>query len=267
MRIHRQVLTTAKHVLVFPNDANVFVVELDSTGGAFTVTLPELYCNEHREIRFYNYLNGNTVTITSRSIDHGTDPVTLDAGDRATFVDSLKGTWLSRVSRNGTLWEDMNFAVVRSGGPAANRPNDVTINNVYYKEFTSLNNQTCGDSQEVPHKYKLNTVLYPHIHCFLKSGESEGTTGVTFTVYWELRNGAETLSGNFDISVTSAQLAANGNEIFAGYSNGIAGISRLGSQLTVSLSRTAGDAGDVIVVTYGFHYEIDYSGSMKVAEK
>ena len=63
-----------------------------------------------------------------------------------------------------TMWEDLNFAVVRSGGPTATRPDDVTINNVYYKEFTSANNQTCGDAQEVPHNAKLSATFYPHLH-------------------------------------------------------------------------------------------------------
>lgn len=52
-------------------------------------------------------------------------------------------------------WEDLNFDPTKSGGPAAQRPDDVTINNCFLKEFDSGNNQSCGDSEEIPHKAKL----------------------------------------------------------------------------------------------------------------
>lgn len=166
-----------------------------------------------------------------------------------------------------TVWEDLNFDPVRSGGPAANRPDDVTIDNCYYKEFTSANNQSCGDNQEIPHKAKIPGKDYGHCHVFLKSGESAGTTGVTFTIYWSLRQSTGLTTGNFTLSATSAQLTASPVKLDIFDVPGFTGPSETGSQLSMALYRTAGDAGDVIVTTYGIHFEIDTNGSRLITTK
>lgn len=166
-------------------------------------------------------------------------------------------------------WEDLNFDVVSSGGPAATRPDDVTINNVFHKEFTSANNQLCGGNKEVPHKYFINNagVLYPHMHIFLKNGESAGTTGATFTVYWELRQSSGTTSGSVALSATSAQLTANPEKFDIYDATGFAGPLTRGSNLAMTIARTAGDAGDVVVTTYGVHYQIDSPGTRTMLVK
>lgn len=167
-----------------------------------------------------------------------------------------------------SVYDDLNFDPDRSGGPVATRPDDVTINNVIHKEFTNSNNQLCGATQEIPHNYKLNTNLHPHCHIFLKSGESAGTTGVTFTFYWELRQTTGTTSGSIALSATSAQLGTTaGANKFDIYSGSFAGSAELGAQLAVTIARTAGDAGDVIVTTYGVHYEKDTPGSRTATTK
>lgn len=166
-----------------------------------------------------------------------------------------------------TVFDDLNFDPDSSGGPAATLPDYVTINNVVHREFTSLNNQVCGSGEELPHGYKLSTTLYPHAHIFLKAGESAGTTGVTFALYWELRTSAATTSGSVSLAATSAQLASNGHKINIYDNTGFAGSAEKGAHLSLSIARTAGDAGDVIVTTYGVHYEIDTVGSRSVAAK
>ncbi|MBN1226124.1 MAG: hypothetical protein JXA79_03980 [Deltaproteobacteria bacterium] len=168
---------------------------------------------------------------------------------------------------NATVWEDLNFDPDTSGGPAVSLPDYVTINNVIHREFTSANNQLCGDGEEMPHKYKLSSTIYPHIHVFLKSGEGAGTTGAAFTFYWELRQTTGTTSGSVVLTATSADLAANPHKVDVYDNTGFAGAAELGSQLTVTLARTAGDAGDVIVTTYGVHYEIDTVGSRTLTSK
>jgi len=166
-----------------------------------------------------------------------------------------------------TVWGDLNFDPDRSSGPAVSLPDYVTINNVIHREFTSSNNQLCGGVEEVPHDYKLSTNIYPHIHIFLKSGESAGTTGVTFTFYWELRTSAATTSGNVELSATSAELSANGNLITISDATGFSGASDLGSQVALTIARTAGNAGDIIVTSYGVHYEKDSIGSDTITTK
>jgi len=142
----------------------------------------------------------------------------------------------------------------------------LTVNGVIYREFTSANNQICGDAREIPHPYKLSSDLTPHIHLFLKDGESAGTTGVTFTFNWELRQVAGVTNGSLTLSATSAQLTANGNKIdISGAA--FSGSAELGAQLSLSIARTAGDAGDVVLLSYGVHYEIDSLGSRQITTK
>lgn len=168
-----------------------------------------------------------------------------------------------------SVWDDLNFDPERSSGPVATRPDEITINNNYYSEFTSANNQLCGSSEEIPHEYKLSTNLLPHIHIFLKSGESAGTTGVTFTVYWQLRLPTGTTNGSVTLTATSAELGttAGGNNFVIYDATGFAGPSTLEGQLALTIARTAGDAGDIIVLTYGVHFQIDTIGSRQVNAK
>jgi hypothetical protein len=167
------------------------------------------------------------------------------------------------------VFEDLNFDPSSSGGPAVTLPDYVTINNVSHREFTSANNQLCSDGEEIPHPYKLSSTILPHCHIFLKSGESVGTTGVTFTLYWELRQSTGTTSGSVALSATSAELGttAGANKLSLYDATGFAGSAELGGQLTLSLARTAGNAGDIIVTTYGVHFECDTFGSKTSSSK
>jgi hypothetical protein len=187
----------------------------------------------------------------------------VDASGNSTAKIEADGTLV--FAGTGAVWDDLNYDPVRAGGPAATRPDDVTINNVIHKEFTSANNQLCGSVAELPHKYKLSSLLYPHIHIFLKTGESEGTTGCTFTFYWELRHDGIVSSGSKELAATSAQLLAG--SVFVQAAEGIAGADTIGGQLACTIARTAGNAGDIVVTTYGVHYEIDMLGSRGIAEK
>ena len=120
----------------------------------------------------------------------------------------------------------------------------------------------------MPHNYKAGSDLPPHFHIFLKSGASAGTTGVTFTFYWELRQSTGTTSGSVSLAATSAQLGTTaGANKFNVYGTAFSGASELGAQLAVTLARTAGDAGDIIVTSYGIHYEKDTPGSRQIAAK
>jgi len=167
---------------------------------------------------------------------------------------------------NATMWEDLNFGVVRSGGPVAFRPDDITINNVYYKYFTNANNQSCGDEEEIPHEAKLNSDFYPHAHGFLAPGESAGTTGIEFTIYWELRQSTGVTNGSTIVSATSAEITANPTKLDL-YNSSFTGPTELGAQLALSIYRTGGNAGDFIVTTYGIHYEVDMLGSHEITTK
>ena len=198
----------------------------------------------------------------------GAKGVISTAESTASDLHLTTGTAKTLVFNTG-VWDDLNFDPERSGGPVATRPTEVTINNCLYVEFDNGNDQLCGAGQELPHSYKLSSQIYPHIHIFLKNGESAGTTGVTFTIYWELRQTTGTTNGSVPLTATSAQLGATaGANKFDIYdTTGFAGSAEIGAQLAMTLARTAGDAGDVICTTYGIHYESDTVGSRQLSAK
>ena len=166
-----------------------------------------------------------------------------------------------------TVWEDLNFDPGAHGGPAVSEPDFVVIGNVGYHEFKSSNNQFAFEQREIPHACKLGSLAYAHAHIFLKSGETAGTTGVTFTMYWELRENGATTNGTLTMSATSAELAADGHKVDIFNVTPIAIPSSLGAQLAVKMARTAGNAGDVILLPYGIHYESDSVGSSQMLNK
>lgn len=244
--------------------------------------------------RISQILNGNLDTLNVKdgslgSIDmlqtgvtagsYNAANITVDSKGRLSAAGNGTGTPPNYVSfsadgtitlnGNASVFEDLNFDPASSGGPTATLPDYVTINSVPHREFTSANNQLCGDGEELPHCYKLGTTLFPHCHVFLKSGESAGTTGVTFTIYWELRTATGTTSGSVPVSATSAQLGttAGANKLDLYDVTGFAGASTLGASLSLMIARTAGNAGDVVVLTYGVHYEIDSIGSKEITTK
>jgi len=185
----------------------------------------------------------------------------MEKGFTSEFHPEARGT------NRETVWEDLNFDPTRSGGPVATRPDDVEINNIFHKEFTNANNQLCGSNQEVPHAFSFGRTIYPHAHIFLKGGESAGTTGVSFTLYWELRQSTGTTTGSVVVSATSAQLNANPHKVNIFDTTGFAGPTELRANLCMTIARTAGDAGDVVVTTYGIHYELDQPGSREIGSK
>jgi len=226
----------------------------------------DLYVGNNADVDPVIIFDGDTSDFTIKlDEDNGNLLLSSDAGTNHTKIEA-DGTIV--FVGTATVYDDLNFDPTRSGGPVATRPDDVTINNVLHKEFTSANNQFCGAVEELPHTYKLSATLSPHIHIFLKSGESAGATGVTFTFYWELRQSTGTTSGSVTLSATSAQLGTTaGANSFLISGTAFAGSAELGAQLAVTIARTAGDAGDIVLTTYGVHYEIDMLGSRTITSK
>ena len=167
---------------------------------------------------------------------------------------------------NAIAYIDLNFDPARSGGPVATRPVEVKIGNVYYAEFDNGNNEEGGAVEEIPHEVVQGGTGYIHLHMFLKSGESVGTTGVEFTIYWEQRHGSTVTNGSVVLSATSAELTGN-DIVFKQDGTGISLIDELGVQLALTIARTDGDAGDVVVPTYGVHLPVDEIGSVSMSSK
>jgi hypothetical protein len=84
-----------------------------------------------------------------------------------------------------------------------------------------------------------------------------------------LRQANAVTSGSVNLTATNAQLntVAGANKLDIYYSTGFAGPSELDAQLSLKIERIAGDAGDIIVTTYGVHYEVDTVGSRQITVK
>lgn len=181
----------------------------------------------------------------------------------------IEAGWTLVFKWDATVFDDLNFDPSSSWWNPVTLPDFVIINNVVHREFTSSNNQICWDWGELPHSYKLSSQIYQHLHIFLKSGESAGTTGVQFTLYRELRQSTGTTSWSSVLSATSAQLwtTAWANKLDLYDVTWFAWSSGLGAQLSLTLARTGWNAGDVIITTYWVHYEIDMVGSHTTSTK
>jgi hypothetical protein len=209
------------------------------------------------------YFHGNYISVSSSGTVIGSSINNNRAFVNPSGTIYVNGLWLV-----DAVYEDLNFDPDSAGGPAVSLPDYVTINGVIHREFTSGNNQLCGSCKEIPHKAKLSgQTYYPHIHVFLKGGESAGATGVTFTLYWELRQTGGVTSGSTTLSATSAQLSAEPDKLDIHDATGFAGPTELGAQLSLKIERTGGNAGDVVVTTYGVHYPVDAMGSRLVTSK
>lgn len=247
-------------VVNVPTDELVLRAELNSSAGADEIGISDAG----------SYYDSTTVEDALQEIPSGWVPFdTLQVGD-VTWWDYTEfeddGTMVAY--GDATVFEDLNFDPSSSWWPAATIPDYVTINNVIHREFTSLNNQLCWDWEELPHSYKLSSLLYPHAHIFLKSWESVGTTGVTFTLYRELRQSTGTTSWSTTLTATSAQLwTTAGANKFDIYNGSFAWASELWAQLSLTMARTGWDAGDVVVLTYWVHYEVDMLGSHTLTTK
>lgn len=170
-----------------------------------------------------------------------------------------------RLLEDATVWEDLNFAVLKSGLGVANNPAIVAVGNVYHKSFST--NNYVNDGQEIPHNAKTSTTAQWHYHAFIEPGKSVGTTGAEFTLYWEHRNSGTTTTGTVTGTITSAQLttSASGGKIDVNMGTPIS--IEWSGQMVCVFKRTGGDAGEVIVTTYGLHHEVDGNGSDLIASK
>ncbi len=115
---------------------------------AYTTLLSELFTNNvsyqqrienlERRIEVLNQPKSYDAIITQilKRLELQTQPKNYDSD-----IKKLTTLFLSQIREPfkyylpQTVWEDLNFDPVRSGGPVANRPDDVTIDNCYYKEL------------------------------------------------------------------------------------------------------------------------------------
>jgi hypothetical protein len=145
-----------------------------------------------------------------------------------------------------------------------------TSQGVFLNMFDPSTEQELYFVVQIPHKYKVGSTLYPHIHWTTTVGTPNGTN-----VVWGLEYTVIAIGGTFPTTTTltaNSVIAACGTPAGTGQHliTSLGTISGTGLSISTILVcrvyRVAGDAADTFVNSVGllgidFHYEIDTEGS------
>ncbi len=182
-----------------------------------------------------------------------------------------------------TVWDDIMIfpdATTRGGSnspawggssPAAFKKNaGATSQGVFLNMFSATTEQELYFVVQMPHKYKVGTTLYPHVHWTTVTGTPTGTNVVwgleyTVTAFGGSYPNTTTLTANSVIAPIGTPTGTGQHLITSlGTINGSGiGISTI---LVCRIYRVAADGGDTFANETGllgidFHYEIDTEGS------
>ena len=168
---------------------------------------------------------------------------------------------------DATVWEDVNIDLspLQTGGT---KPGFVTIASTNVRLLSYDVGEDVDGSLEIPHAYKLGSIITPHIH-FLPTLGPTGTDNVKFELEYFIVNLDGTVAGSItvdtgDIAIDTQWKRYSAN--FGTFSNAV-----LEGQIGFKVTRVAaaGDAyaGEAAITTFGFHYEIDTVGSRQIQTK
>lgn len=142
---------------------------------------------------------------------------------------------------------------------------------VFLWAFDAFTEQELYFTVQLPHKYKVGTVLYPHVHWTTLIGTPSGTDVVWGFEYNIVKIGG-TFSSTTTITTTNSVISAIGTPTTARQHLISAFPDISGTNIDISsvimcrLYRKAGDSNDtfgnqVFLLGFDFHYEIDTEGS------
>ena len=184
----------------------------------------------------------------------------------------------TRWSGNGTAWDDWQFPNVSENLPAIADPrrgkwldNGAGSAGVWCW-FFDQGEVAALVPQQISHKYKVGTDLYPHVHFAFLSAPSVGET-----VIWHAEVAFSGLMGSFpaNTSIHSGTYTCAAADVIRRHvrvnlapvvSGSGLGISSVGH---VTIRRDAGDthAPEVVFCGFDLHYEIDAIGSDQTETK
>jgi len=195
------------------------------------------------------------------------------------FVIESDGT--PRLDGNASVFDDLMVYPDATTKGASNAPTwtKFTSNGgsqgVFLWGFDPLTEQELYFTVQIPHKYKLGTPLYPHVHWTTLTGIPNGSNVVWGLEYNIIKIG-EVFSSTTTIITTNSIISSIGTpksvrqhlispfpDIAAGTAPNDIDIS---SVIMCRLYRIAGDSRDtfaspVFLLGFDFHYEIDTEGS------
>jgi hypothetical protein len=173
-----------------------------------------------------------------------------------------------------TVWDDVQFSISNAKVPAANYPS--------WEAFTANTNAYAFDvdeyidlqENELPHAWKENTVVYPHLHIAIKSENTSGAAAYAkFTVYLTIAN----KTGVFSETPVSGEVEIpDGAPALTHYTIPLETVDldgyKIGSIIKPRMKRIAATGGteyadDVFILQAGIHIEKDTLGSRAVYVK
>jgi len=175
-------------------------------------------------------------------------------------VNRIITTGSDAVEYQDTLWEDLRFPFTTLRQGATTKP-DFDATNVGLLFPRNDTGEVVYINAQMPHAYKLETALHPHIHFV----QSSATTPVFKMDYrWYKNNGDPTVdfttltASDFIYSYTSGDIL----QMVSFPSIDGSGINDVSSMLDIKIYRDDNNAiGDVLTKEFDIHYEIDRVGS------
>lgn len=220
----------------------------------------------------------STVTTSLGTLNHGGVATIGDGGttDYSTF--EADGT----LEFNGaaTVWEDYTTPITRAAfGGAANDPTltklfDDGAGSVGVWAFVFGNGDEVLVTAQMPHKWKVASTIYPHIHFMCTSDVSPTDKfGINFEYTWaDIGEDFAANSTLVNIDIDTGVNTDNMHQIANVTPAGISGSGHtLSSVLLCRIERTAAAGDDyadgVAILEFDIHYEIDTIGSRGIITK
>lgn len=175
---------------------------------------------------------------------------------------------------DAVVWDDVNasaavLALAASGNPGKVEFKASTGADTGITTYGIALSEKLSGSFEIPHKYKEASTLYPHVH-FQIIDAPTGTDKVKLKLTYNFIRGGVALAVPsvvyMEADVTT-QYALYTSEFTAISGSGI----QMGDQFLFTIERVAASAdefaGEVLLATFGLHYQIDTLGSKQKNSK
>jgi hypothetical protein len=174
------------------------------------------------------------------------------------------------IRQQETSWEDLRFPAngINPPGPA-NAPTRNATNGLL--EFSASATQVIAIQVQMPHSWKLESAISPHIHVWYPNANTGNSV-------WKLEYQIAKIGGNFPASFTpdtktfAAPEVANRHVLHAFDDIDMTGVDGVSAMLVVLLSRIGDDEADTYdsalpLLEFDIHYEVDSLGSDEETSK
>lgn len=190
------------------------------------------------------------------------------------FVVESDGT--VRYDNSASVFEDLRVSAntVKLRGASVPTYGTFVNSSLQILWFDGTSDQEVFFSVQIPHSYKVNSDLYPHVHWTTSTGTPDNSTN---TVKWVLEYAVAEIGSTFSVDTKSSDqiiesISPSGTEQHLITSLGTIPGSNIGiSTILICRLYREGEAdgfgNDAGLLSFDIHYEIDTSGSRSEFQK